>query len=165
LVEHPEIAALIRKYKAPPEVVTAALRMALVPEGAGLIDNLAGGPPGFYVGNVYVLAGIPSVMRAMLGSLASKLTRGAVVESRSITAYISEPAIAEPLRRLQAEYANVDIGSYPFFKDGRIGVTLVARGVDTHLLAQVAERMKAMLLALGVTPTESLPVRGEIVTT
>jgi len=154
LIEHPTIAALIRNYPAPPEVITVALRMALVPEGAGLIENLAGGPPGFYVGNVYVLAGIPSVMRAMLGSLATKLTGGAVVQSRSVTAYVSEPAIAEPLRRLQANCPNVEIGSYPFFKEGRIGVTLVARGTEANLLTETTEKIKSMLVGMGAMPTE-----------
>jgi molybdopterin-biosynthesis enzyme MoeA-like protein len=154
LIEHPAIAELIRKYKAPPEIIAAAMRMALVPEGAGLIDNLAGGPPGFYIGNVYVLAGIPNVMRAMLGSLATKLTGGAIVQSRSVTAYVSEPAIAEPLRALQTEYSNVEIGSYPFFRDGRIGTTLVARGTDNSMLEVVVTRIKALLVAAGATPVE-----------
>src|SRR5262252_3105323 len=62
LVEHPDIAAVIKRREAPPEVLAARLRMALVPEGSGLIDNPTGGPPGFFKGNVYVLAGIPNVM-------------------------------------------------------------------------------------------------------
>jgi molybdenum cofactor synthesis domain-containing protein len=154
LIEHPQIADLIRKYKASPEVIAAAMRMALVPEGAGLIDNLSGGPPGFFMGNVYVMAGIPSVMRAMLGSLATKLTGGAVVQSQSISGYVSEPAIAEPLRRLQAEYMGVDIGSYPFFREGKIGTTLVARGTDQAMIATVVEKIKQLLVAVGATPLD-----------
>jgi molybdenum cofactor synthesis domain-containing protein len=154
LIEHPQIADLIRKYKASPEVISAAMRMALVPEGAGLIDNLSGGPPGFFMGNVYVMAGIPSVMRAMLGSLATKLTGGAVVQSQSISGYVSEPAIAEPLRRLQAEYSGVDIGSYPFFREGKIGTTLVARGTDQAMIATVVEKIKQLLVAAGATPRD-----------
>jgi molybdenum cofactor synthesis domain-containing protein len=154
LIEHPQIADLIRKYKASPEVISAAMRMALVPEGAGLIDNLSGGPPGFFMGNVYVMAGIPSVMRAMLGSLATKLTGGAVVQSQSISGYVSEPAIAEPLRRLQAEYPDVDIGSYPFFREGKIGTTLVARGTDQAMIATVVGKIKQLLLSAGATPLD-----------
>jgi molybdenum cofactor synthesis domain-containing protein len=152
LIEHPQIAEVIRKYKASPEVIAAAMRMALVPEGADLIQNLSGGPPGFSMNNVYVMAGIPSVMRAMLGSLATKLTGGAVVQSQSISGYVSEPAIAEPLRRLQAEYPGVDIGSYPFFREGKIGTTLVARGTNKAMLDSVVERIKALLVAAGATP-------------
>jgi molybdenum cofactor synthesis domain-containing protein len=152
LIEHPQIAELIRKYKASPEIIAAAMRMALVPEGAELIRNLSGGPPGFSMNNVYVMAGIPSVMRAMLGSLATKLTGGAVVQSQSISGYVSEPAIAEPLRRLQAEYSGVDIGSYPFFREGKIGTTLVARGTNKAMLDSVVAKIKALLVAAGATP-------------
>ena len=154
LIQHPQIAELIRKYKASPEVIAAAMRMALVPDGAGLIDNLSGGPPGFFMGNVYVMAGIPSVMRAMLGSLATKLTGGAVVQSQSISGYVSEPAIAEPLRRLQAEYPGVDIGSYPFFKEGKVGTTLVARGTDQAMIATVVDKIKSLLVSAGATPID-----------
>jgi molybdenum cofactor synthesis domain-containing protein len=154
LIEHPQIAALIRKYKASPDVIAAAMRMALVPDGAGLIDNLSGGPPGFFMGNVYVMAGIPSVMRAMLGSLATKLTGGAVVQSQSISGYVSEPMIAEPLRRLQAEHPGVDIGSYPFFREGKIGTTLVARGTDQAMIATVVGKIKQLLLSAGATPLD-----------
>jgi molybdopterin-biosynthesis enzyme MoeA-like protein len=149
LVEHPEIAAIIRRREAPPDVMASRLRMALVPEGAGLIDNLTGGPPGFFIGNVYVMAGIPAVMRAMLGSLASKLIGGAVVQSRSVTAFIGESTIAEALRTIQANHIDVDIGSYPFNRDGRYGTTLVARGTDEKILDQVVEQLKAMLVAVG----------------
>jgi molybdopterin-biosynthesis enzyme MoeA-like protein len=154
LVEHPEIAAIIRRREAPPEVMTARLRMALVPEGAGLVDNLTGGPPGFFIGNVYVMAGIPTVMRAMLGSLASKLTGGAVVQSRSVTAYIGESTIADALRKIQADHADVDIGSYPFTREGRFGTTLVARGTDEGALSLVVDEINAMLVAAGAPPSE-----------
>jgi molybdopterin-biosynthesis enzyme MoeA-like protein len=130
------------------------LRMAMVPDGAGLIDNLTGGPPGFFIGNVYVMAGIPTVMRAMLGSLAGKLKGGSVVQSRSVTAYIGESTIAEALRQIQASHSDVDIGSYPFTREGRYGTTLVARGTDAGTLRKVVEKIKAMIVATGATPTE-----------
>jgi molybdenum cofactor synthesis domain-containing protein len=145
LVEHPEIAALIRRRGAPPEVMAARLRMALVPQGAGLIENLTGGPPGFFIGNVYVMAGIPAVMRSMLGSLQSKLSGGAVLQSRSVTAYLAESAIAKPLGDLQAEYPSVEIGSYPFNREGRFGTTLVMRSTDSTLLESVVEKVRAMV--------------------
>jgi molybdenum cofactor synthesis domain-containing protein len=145
LVEHPEIAALIRRREAPPEVMAARLRMALVPRGAGLIENLTGGPPGFFIGNVYVMAGIPAVMRSMLGSLQSKLSGGAVLQSRSVTAYLAESAIAKPLGDLQTEYPSVEIGSYPFNREGRFGTTLVMRSTDSTLLDRVVEKVRAMV--------------------
>jgi molybdenum cofactor synthesis domain-containing protein len=154
LMEHPEIAAIIRKREAPPDVMASRLRMAMVPEGAGLIDNLTGGPPGFFIGNVYVMAGIPVVMRAMLGSLAGKLKGGAVVQSRSVTAYVPESIIATPLRNIQADHTDIDIGSYPFDRDGRYGTTLVARGTNENTLDIVVEEIKAMLVAAGATPSQ-----------
>jgi len=151
LVEHPEIAALIRRREAPPDIMASRLRMARVPSGAGLIENTTGGPPGFFVGNVYVMAGIPSVMRAMLSGLQSKLTGGAVLQSRSLTAFLPESAIAAPLSELQARYAQVEMGSYPFTREGRYGTTLVLRSSDVALLDVATEQVNAMIVAAGGT--------------
>jgi molybdenum cofactor synthesis domain-containing protein len=152
LVEHPDIAAMIRRRESPPHIMASRLRMALVPEGAGLIDNSTGGPPGFYIGNVYVMAGIPHVMRAMLATLASKLVGGAVVQSRSVTVYLGESAIAEPLRQLQEDYPGVELGSYPFTRDGRFGTTLVARSTNAAQLEEVVSKLSAMIIAAGGEP-------------
>lgn len=154
LIEHPRIAAFIRGRDAPPEVMAARLRMALVPEGSELIENLTGGPPGFSVGNVYVLAGIPAVMRAMLGTLASKLTGGKIMQSRSIAAYLAESAIAHALGRIQEEHADTEIGSYPFFREGRYGTTLVVRGTNEDSLRIATDKIKAMIVSAGETPVE-----------
>jgi molybdenum cofactor synthesis domain-containing protein len=153
LVEHPKIAAFIRSRPASPEILAARLRMALVPRGAGLIENDSGSTPGFYIDNVYVLAGIPHVMRLMLATVETMLTGGAVVQSRSVRAYTGESAIARQLGELQQQYPSVDIGSYPFALDGRIGTTLVARGTQTDVLAEVVDKIELMLLAIGVRPT------------
>jgi molybdenum cofactor synthesis domain-containing protein len=155
LIEHPEIAAIIRRRESPPHVMASRLRMALTPEGAGLIPNSTGGPPGFYKENVFVLAGIPTVMRAMLASLESYLVGGAVVQSRSVTVYLGESTIAEPLRALQAQYPNIDLGSYPFQRDERYGTMLVARGTDPATLDEVAAKLGAMIIAAGGTPEYS----------
>jgi molybdenum cofactor synthesis domain-containing protein len=154
LIEHPDIAAIIRKRESPPEIMASRLRMALVPQGAGLIENSTGGPPGFFIGNVYVMAGIPTVMRAMLASLEFKLQGGAVIQSRSITVYLGESAIAEPLRQLQADYPDVDIGSYPFNRDGRYGTTLVMRSTNAQLLGEVKAKLAALIVAAGAEPEE-----------
>ena len=153
LVEHPQIAAFLRRREAPPAVMASRLRMAMVPEGSQLIDN-PNGPPGFSIGNVYVMAGIPNVMRGMLASLQSKLTGGAVQQSRSVTAYLAESTIAAPLQSIQAAYPDAEIGSYPFTKDGRFGTTLVMRSTDAKLLEEIAGKVKAMIVAAGETPEE-----------
>ncbi|MET0389438.1 MAG: molybdopterin-binding protein [Polyangiales bacterium] len=154
LVEHPEIAAVIRKREAPPEIMASRLRMARVPEGAGLIENGTGGPAGFFIGNVYVMAGIPAVMRAMLGTLQTKLTGGDVLQSRSVVVHLPESAIAEPFRRLQAQHPSVDMGSYPFNRDNVYGTTLVLRGTDATLLEQVVAQVQAMVVAAGGKPSD-----------
>ena len=99
---------------------------------------------------MYVLAGIPHVMRAMLASLKSELTGGAVQQSRSVRTYVGESTIARPLTGLQAAYPAVDIGSYPFVQGGRVGTTLVMRGTDVALLEEVAAKIEQMLASLGV---------------
>ena len=129
--------------------MASRLRMARVPSGAGLIENSTGGPPGFFIGNVYVMAGIPSIMRAMLAGLQSKLTGGAVLHSRSLTAFLPESAIAAPFAALQARYAQVEMGSYPFTREGRYGTTLVLRSSDLALLDSATEQVNAMIVAAG----------------
>ena len=149
LVEHPVIAAAIRSREAPPHVMAARLRMAQVPRGAGLIEY-EGGPPGFFIGNVYVLAGIPHIMRLMLAVLERTLSGGAVVQSRSVTGYTGESAIAAALTNLQARHPSVDIGSYPFVREGRVGTSLVARGTDAAELDVIVTELEQMLAAAGV---------------
>ena len=145
LIEHPQIAAVIRTFPASPEVLQSRLRMARVPTGAGLVENATGGPPALFIGNVYVLAGVPPIMREMLASLRSKLAGGAVLQSRSVTAFLQESAIATPLQELQKKHPLVEIGSYPFFEGGREGTTLVMRSTDEPLLDQVTAQVAALV--------------------
>ena len=148
LVISPEIAALIERRPAPPEVMAARMRMARIPRGGGLIDNPLG-PPGFYIGNVYVMAGIPRVMQQMVDSLAGKLRRGATVRSRSVTAYLSEGQVATRLRQIQQGHAQLDLGSYPFHRDNRYGTTLVMRGTDEAALDAMLDAVSRMIVELG----------------
>ena len=96
--------------------MASRLLMARVPEGAGLIDNPSGGPQGFAMANVYVMAGIPRVMQAMLSTLEGKLESGFVVRSQTVRAYTGESSIADALARIQNDFPSVDIGSYPFLR-------------------------------------------------
>jgi molybdenum cofactor synthesis domain-containing protein len=148
-----QIAELIRRRPSPPEVMAARLRMARVPRGGGLIDNPLG-PPGFYIGNVYVMAGIPRIMQQMVASLDGKLKRGVIVRSRSVTAFVSEGQIANGLGAVQDRYPRVDVGSYPFQRQERFGTTLVMRGSDeTELEAALAE-VVALVRRLGAEPED-----------
>ena len=152
LVMDESIAVRIRGRPAPAEVMTSRLRMARVPEGATLIENPTGGPQGFQMGNVYVMAGIPSVMQAMLSTIAFE--GGAVVRSRSVTAYLGESQVATGLATVQERHPAVDIGSYPFMRDGRYGTTLVLRGTDVDELDDVLAQVKGLIVDAGETPED-----------
>jgi len=155
LVEHPAIAAQIRKREAPPEIMASRLRMARVPQGAGLVENSTGGPPGFFIGNVYVMAGIPLVMQAMLASLAGKLKGGAVVMTRSVSVFLPESVIAKPFATLQAQWPEIDMGSYPFQRDGgRYGTSLVLRGTDVSSLEIALTQVRDLIIAAGGVPED-----------
>lgn len=152
LVTNETIAARIRQRPAPPEIMASRMRMARVPQGAELIDNLTGGPQGFSKDNVYVMAGIPAVMQAMLATV--ELAGGAVVQSRSVTAYLGESQVADGLTAIQGRYPEVDIGSYPFSRADRYGTTLVIRGTDPAALAAVLDEVKQLIVAAGGKPED-----------
>jgi molybdenum cofactor synthesis domain-containing protein len=154
LVVNGEIAERIQRRPAPPDVMAARLRMARIPAGATLIDNLTGGPQGFRIENVFVMAGIPAVMQAMLASLDGRLEGGPMVHGRAVTAYVGESQIAGPLREIQNRHLNLDLGSYPFFRDDRYGTTLVIRGTDQEELDEALEEVKAAIIAAGETPQD-----------
>lgn len=154
IVINETIADLIRQRPAPDDVMEARMRMARVPEGAVLVDNATGGPPGFRVENVYVMAGIPGVMQAMLASLEGKLKRGPVVRSRSVIAFLGESQIAGALRDIQNRFPEVDLGSYPFFRKDRYGTSLVMRGTDEALLDEMLDAVKAAIIEAGETPQD-----------
>ena len=127
----------------------ARLKMARIPRGAELVDNSVSNAPGFKIENVFVLAGIPSIARAMFASAVPLLVRGSPILSASVDAYLREGDFAEALERIQQRHPAVEIGSYPFNRDGRLGATLVARGTDRALLAKVADEIAAAIEALG----------------
>jgi molybdenum cofactor synthesis domain-containing protein len=154
LIIHSEIAERIARRPAPPDIMAARMRMARVPEGATLIDNLTGGPQGFRIENVFVMAGIPVVMQAMLGSLEGKLKAGPVVRSVSVTAHVGESQIAGALSEIQNRYPDVDLGSYPFFRADRYGTTLVMRGTEPALLEVMLAEVNAAIIAAGETPLD-----------
>jgi molybdenum cofactor synthesis domain-containing protein len=110
------------------ELNAARLRMARIPEGATLIDNPVSVAPGFTLGNVHVMAGVPSVFRAMVASVIPTLTGGAPLVSTSTRIDRGEGDIAGPLGDLAQEFADLSIGSYPFQKDGAFGANIVIRG-------------------------------------
>ena len=153
LVVNEEIAEILRRRPSPPEVMEARMRMARVPQGAGLIRSPFG-PHGFFVDNVYVMAGVPQVMRAMIDGLDGQLRRGQTIRSRSVTADLPESRVARRLGEIQAASPHIDLGSYPFFRDDRHGTTLVMRGSDEAELDAMLEQLRRMIVELGGTPTD-----------
>ena len=154
VIQHPDIAERIRQRPAPDDIMASRLLMARVPQGAALIDNPSGGPQGFAVENVYVMAGIPRVMQAMLSTLEGKLKSGFIVRSQTIRAYTGESSIADALARIQSDFPSVDIGSYPFLREERYGTHLVIRGADTSVLATVADAVMDAVRAIGEEPED-----------
>ena len=154
IVQHPDIESRIRTRPAPADVMESRLLMARVPEGAGLIDNPTGGPQGFFVENVYVMAGIPRVMQAMLSSLEGSLNSGSVVHSYSLRAYLGESQISEPLGKVQEKFSSLDIGSYPFLLNDRYGTMLVIRGTEMEMIKSAADSISEIIVQSGETPED-----------
>jgi len=127
----------------------ARLKMARVPRGAELVENPVSNAPGFRIENVFVLAGIPSIARAMFASAVPLLVKAAPILSVSVDAFLREGDFAAALEAIQQRYGTVEIGSYPFNRDGRLGATLVARGTDGTVLSQVRAEIAAAIHALG----------------
>jgi len=132
------------------ELNTARLRMARIPDGAVLIDNPVSVAPGFILGNVYVMAGVPSVFQAMVASIIPTLAGGAPLLSRTLRANMGEGDLAGPLGEFAKAHDDLMVGSYPYQKDGVFGANLVVRGQD-------ASRLDAAIItlakALGVDPS------------
>jgi molybdopterin-biosynthesis enzyme MoeA-like protein len=130
----------------------ARLKMARLPRGSEIIENTVSHAPGFRIENVFVLAGIPSIARAMFASSVPMLVQGAPILSASVDAYLREGDFAAALEAIQNRYTEIEIGSYPFNREGRFGATLVARGTDQALLGKVVEEIAAAITALGGEP-------------
>ncbi|MDD3445411.1 MAG: molybdopterin-binding protein [Zavarzinia sp.] len=150
LIEHPDAIALLEAHYPPGELTPVRRRMARVPEGAGLIENPISKAPGFRIGNVFVLAGIPAIMRAQLEGARGFIAGGRSVMSRTVSVLVGESRIAELLERVQGDFADLDLGSYPFFKRGGVGSALVLRGRDENRLEAATAALTGALQAAGI---------------
>jgi len=152
VVRDPEAEARLRAHYAPGEVTEARMRMADVPQGATLIDNPVSTAPGYRIGNVFVLAGVPVIAQAMFESLAPTLQGGPPILSRTVRCRTPEGVMAGALGAIQQQHPEVEIGSYPFFRRGNVGVSLVIRGIDAGALEAVVGELVEMLRGLGDEP-------------
>ena len=149
---HPQAYALLEARYPPGDFNDMRKRMARIPHGAALIENTVSVAPGFHIGNVYVMAGVPMVMRAMLEAIAPHLPRGQTVTSVTVSARIPEGGIAEDLAAIQKANPAVSIGSYPFYADSGPGTQLVTRGRDAQAVERAALAIEEAVRAKGVTP-------------
>ncbi|MDQ1080165.1 molybdopterin-binding protein [Pseudoroseomonas cervicalis] len=159
---HPEAWARLEAHYArqdpPAEFNPARQRMATMPRGATLIDNPVSIAPGFIIGNVHVMAGVPRIMQAMFDGLAPSLQGGTPVASRAVHANgMLEGRVAEGLGAIQARFPGIDIGSYPYYRPSGNGVSLVAKGTDPAQLDAALEQMTALIRELGYTPVAGEP--------
>lgn len=150
LIEHPEIIAMMAARWSG-ELNAARRRMARVPVGGELVRNPVQGPPGFTIGNVFVLAGVPTIMRGMLEDVGWRLRSGVVTVSRTLRVEGSgEGVIAAPLEAVAKAHPEMSLGSYPFFGEGGFGSNLVLRSRDPEELARAVVELVQALAAAGV---------------
>ncbi len=135
VVIHPEARALLERYYAAKGGLTEGrLRMARVPEGSDLIPNRMSGAPGIRRGNVILMAGVPHITAGMLDALTGQLEGGAPLLSETVGGFIPESEVAGLLREIEQAHENCQIGSYPFFRDGKVGSNFVIRSTDREAL-------------------------------
>ena len=127
---HKEAYSILEKYYKPGEFNEGRQKMAKMPVSASLIYNPTSGAPGFSVENVYCLPGVPSILQSMLGGLKNKIVGGDPILSKTINLRTVESEIAKSLTEVQNKNLDVEIGSYPFFKAGKLGVAIVLRSTD-----------------------------------
>ena len=149
LIRHPVAVAAMERYYEPGQLADARLKMADIPEDADLLLNPVSGAPGFQLENVFVLAGVPEIMRAMFDLLSHELIGGPPILTASISTNLGESQLAEGLGKIQAQDTSIDIGSYPYFRKGKFGVNLVLCGLDANALNSLLDRVKQLIIDCG----------------
>jgi molybdenum cofactor synthesis domain-containing protein len=156
VIVHPDAREILDDYyrDRPGGLTDARLRMARTPDGAELIRNPMSGAPGVKMGNVYIMAGVPSIAASMLEALTGKLEGGRPVVSVTVGARAAESDVADLLRETEAANPGVAIGSYPFFKDGRYGANFVIRSQDGDLARRTGHTLSKRLREAGYEPVD-----------
>jgi len=155
---HPEAWARMDRHYKPGEFNAARQRMATMPRGASLIDNAISIAPGFTIGNVHVMAGVPRIMQSMFDWLAPHLAGGPPIASRSVHAIgLLEGRIAEGLKAIQDRHPGLDLGSYPFYRANGSGVALVAKGPDVADAEAAIAETTALIREIGLEPVVGEP--------
>ena len=157
VIVHPEAPHVLEDYYKDRQggLTESRLRMARAPAGAELIPNPSSGAPGVRMGNVYILAGVPNIAKAMLAALDGKLEGGKPMVSATVRAHAAESDVAELLREVQGEHPGVSIGSYPFYRDGGYGADFVVRSDDEELVERCAKALRRRLEKAKVEVSEA----------
>jgi len=154
VIVHPEARAILeRYYEDKGGINEARLRMARVPEGAELIPNRKSGAPGIRRGNVILMAGVPHITAGMLDALTGKLEGGAPLLSETVGCWIAESEVATLLREVEKAHETCQIGSYPFFREGKVGANFVVRSTHEQDLSDCVESLTKGLSDQGYDPT------------
>ena len=155
VVVHPDARAILERYYADKGGLNEGrLRMARVPEGAELIPNPVSGAPGIRIANLFLMAGVPHITAGMLEGLTGALEGGRPLVSVTIGAFAPESEVADILRRAERANDGVAIGSYPFFKEGRVGSNFVVRSEDRELARRVADGLASDIEIAGYAVTD-----------
>ena len=151
VVVHPEARAMLERYykSIDKELTEARLRMARVPDGADLIPNRMSGAPGIKLGNIHLMAGVPHITAGMLDALTGTLEGGAPLLSETIGCWTPESEVADILRGIEKAHEACQIGSYPFFREGRVGANFVIRSTDRADLDRAAAALVQALADAG----------------
>ena len=145
-----EAFSILENYYKPGEFTEGRQKMAKMPTSAKLILNPSSGAPGFYVENVFCLPGVPSILQSMLGGLNNVLVGGDPVISKTLNLRTVESEIAKPLSEIQDQNEEVEIGSYPFFRAGKLGVSIVLRSTDQTKIDQCNDQILSLIKAKDI---------------
>ena len=151
VIVHPEARAILERYYASigKELTEARLRMARAPEGAELIPNRMSGAPGIKLGNIHLMAGVPHITAGMLDALTGTLEGGAPLQSETVGCWTPESEIADILRQVEQAHETCQIGSYPFFREGRVGANFVVRSTNSEDLRSCVDSLCDGLATAG----------------
>ena len=151
VVIHPDARAILERYYAdkPGGLNEARLRMARVPEGAELIPNRMSGAPGIKLGNIHLMAGVPHITAGMLDALTGTLEGGLPLLAETIGCWTPESEVADILRQVETAHENCQIGSYPFFREGRVGANFVVRSTSREELRSCVDSLCDGLATAG----------------
>nr|ANO58091.1 competence/damage-inducible protein CinA [uncultured Alphaproteobacteria bacterium] len=152
---HKEAYDILEKYYDPGQFNEGRKKMAKIPDQAELIYNPSSGAPGFIIENVFCLPGVPSILKSMIGGLKNKIIGGKKILSKTISISTVESEIAKPLEDIQNKFTNIEIGSYPFFKLGKVGVSIVMRSTEKDKIDDCSKQIISFIQRKKIQIVES----------